>query len=406
MNNIKKLLIIGGGFAGVWAALSAMRHLRILNKQHEVEITLINKDDYHGLRPRFYEEDLSQTRVPLEKILIPFGIKLVIGEVSVIDLKRQTVDIKNASSELEIHQYDKLILAAGSHLFAPPVPGLNEFGFNVDTYAAAKHLSNHLHALHKKSAKGRFTVVVVGGGFTGLEAATDIIGRLKKLASEQDNVRVIIVDHSEIGSSLGQEPMTIVQKALRELNIETMINVHVSSIEKDQVILDSGEAIDTQTVIWAAGMRASPLTKMFPAELDRFGRLPVDSFLRIKGTENCFAAGDVAAAMTDETHPTLLCCQHAMPLGRWAGHNAIADLLGEPLIPYEQTKWVTILDLGTWGALYAEGWEQHLVSQGQEAKELKLFVNHKRISPLTSGNIDELLYEAAPVFRPMPLTEV
>jgi NADH dehydrogenase len=405
MSGIKKLLIIGGGFAGVWAALAAMRHLSILGKTTLVEITLINKDAYHGLRPRFYEEDLSQTRVPLKKILSPFGIKLVIGEVSVIDLKRQTVDIKNASSELEVHQYDKLILATGSHLFVPPVPGLNEFGFNVDTYAAAQHLANHLYTLHKKSAKGQYTVVIVGGGFTGIEVATDIIDRLKKLASDKEDVRVIIIDHNEIASSLGQEPMAVVQKALQDLNIETMINVHVSSIEKDQIILDSGDLIDTQTVIWAAGMRASALTKMFPAELDRFGRLPVDSFLRINDTENCFAAGDVAQAMTDETHPTLLCCQHAMPMGRWAGHNAIADLLGEPLIPYEQRKWVTILDLGSWGALYAEGWEQSLVSQGQKAKELKIFVNHHRISPLIGGNIEELIREAAPLFRPMPLTE-
>src|SRR5437867_1462359 len=106
---------------------------------------------------------------------MPFGIKLIIGEVTLIDLVHQKVDIKTHSSELEIHEYDKLILAAGSHLYAPQVPGLETFGFNVDTYAAAKHLANHLHTLHKKSAKGQYTAVIVGGGFTGLEIATDLI---------------------------------------------------------------------------------------------------------------------------------------------------------------------------------------------------------------------------------------
>jgi NADH dehydrogenase len=109
--------------------------------------------------------------------------------------------------------------------------------------------------------------------------------------------------------------------------------------------------------------------------------------------------------MTDKTHPSLLCCQHAMPQGRWAGHNAVADLFNQPLIPYEQKKFVSIIDLGSWGAVYAEGWEQRLVSQKNDAKELKLYVNHNRILPLTSGNIDELLHEAAPVFRAMPMTE-
>ncbi|MFA6058551.1 MAG: FAD-dependent oxidoreductase [Taibaiella sp.] len=405
MANIKKILIIGGGFAGVWSALSAMRHCILLNKEKELEITLINKDNYHGLRPRFYEEDLSKTRIPLEKILTPYGIKLVIGEVTLIDATHQKVDVKTSSSELEIHTYDKLILAAGSHLYAPNVPGLDTFGFNVDTYADAKHLSNHLHTLHKKSAKGQYTAVVVGGGFTGLEVATDLIDRLRKIAPDKNDARVIIVDHTEIGSTLGAEPMQVVKQALKDLNIETKTNVHVSRIEADQVILDSGEVIDTQTVIWSAGMRASALTKLFSEDLDKWGRILVDKYLHITNVNNCFAAGDVAKAMTDEAHPSLLCCQHAMPQGRWAGHNAVADLFNQPLIPYEQKKFVSIIDLGSWGAVYAEGWEQHLVSQQQEAKELKLYVNHNRILPLTSGNIDELLYEAAPVFRAMPMTE-
>lgn len=139
---MKKILIIGAGFSGVWAALAAMRHCKLLKKEKEFDITVINKDNYHGLRPRFYEEELSATRISLDKIFTPYGIKHVIGEVTFIDHTRQKVDLKTESSELEIHEYDRLILASGSHLHCPPVPGLNKFGYNVDTYAAAQHLAN------------------------------------------------------------------------------------------------------------------------------------------------------------------------------------------------------------------------------------------------------------------------
>lgn len=401
MSAIKKIIIIGGGFAGVWSALSAMRHCRLLKKENDFEITLINKDEYHGLRPRFYEEDLTQVRVPLTKILTPFGIKHMLGEVSVIDTGQQKVAIKTASSELKTHDYDRLILASGSHLYCPLLPGLSTFGFNVDTYSAAHHLAKHLHSLHKKPAKGRYTAVIVGGGFTGLEVATDLIKRLKNLAKDKNDVRVIIVDHNEIGSTLGAEPNRVIQNALHELKIETKTNVHVSSIEQDQIILDSGEVIDTQTVIWSAGMRASPLTKMFSVELDRWGRLLVDVHLRMNGIKNCFAAGDVAAAMTDETHLSMMSCQHAMPQGRVAGHNAVADLVGEPLVAYEQKKYVTILDLGEWGGLCTEGWERKVVKEREAAKKTKLYINHERIYPLTTGKLDDLFNAAAPVFKPI-----
>ncbi|HEX4044789.1 MAG TPA: FAD-dependent oxidoreductase [Gammaproteobacteria bacterium] len=403
---MKKILIIGGGFAGVWSALSAVRLRRIHNKESEIEITLLNKDDYHGMRPRYYEEDLSEVRVPLEKILTPIGVKYKLGEVIQIDPNQQKIHLENASSELETLEYDRLILAAGSHLYSPPIPGLSTYGFNVDTYAAAEHLANHLSSLSHKPEKGRYTIVVVGDGFTGVEAATDLIDRLRKIAPNKEVARVIVVDHSEIASTLGSEPQQVIHKAFQDLKIGTKTNVHVSKIEQDHIELDSGELIDTQTVVWTAGMRASALTKEFSVELDRFGRLPVDSFLQIKGIKHCFAAGDVAAAMTDETHCALLSCQHAMPQGRVAGHNAVADLLNESLVAYEQRKFVVSIDLGSWGALYAEGWDQHVLEQGEAAKKIKIWINHERIYPPVDGNMETLLEVAAPVFREIQTNKI
>lgn len=393
---MKKIVIIGGGFAGLWAAFSAVRLARIHNCEDQFALTLINKDEFHGLRPRFYESDLSQTRILLVDFLKPIHVVQKIATVTQIDPAQQKIHM----AESDPIDYDRLILATGSQLSRPNIPGLAEYGFDVDTYQAAKKLQTHIQSLAKQKGAGRFTVIVAGGGFTGVEAATDLMDRLKALSPKK--VRVIVLDRTAVASRFSLETQAVIFTAFKEMGIETRSNVQIIRVTPDHIELDTGEIIQTQTVVWTAGMQSNALTQDFGVELDRFGRLPVDHFLRIQGIENCFAAGDVAAASTDGTHTTLLSCQHAMPQGRVAGNNAVADLLGEPLTPYEQLKFVTSIDLGSWGALYAEGWDQRIVEVKAPAKKIKLFINHERIYPPTvQAGVDQLLEAAAPVFKSM-----
>lgn len=394
---IKKIVIIGGGFAGLWAVFSAVRFVRLNNLENNVEITLINKDKYHGLRPRYYENDLSNTRISLEKFLSPLNVKLIIAEVSKIDYTAQTIILKNQKA----YKYDRLILATGSHLIMPQSAGLKNHIFNIDTFHAAKKLQDHIKSLSTKNKPGRFTIIVVGGGFTGVEAAADFIDRLKKIASAGE-AKVIIIDRSKVASGFSKEMQETILIAFNELGIETISNVAINKIDKDHIELSSGERIETQTVVWTAGMKSNSLTKDFNLKLDQFGRLPVDRFLRVKGMKNCFAAGDVAAATTDGKNTSLLSCQHAMPQGRVAGNNAIADLFNMELTLYEQPKYVTCIDLGSWGAIYAEGWDQHVIKVKEPAKKIKLFINHDRIYPSSvEDGIDKLLESAQPTFRPI-----
>lgn len=396
---MKRIVIIGGGFAGLWAAFSATRLARMHNLENEVEITLINKDQYHGLRPRYYENDLSNTRIGLEEFLTPLCVKLIIGEVANIDHQMQKVFLNSKES----HQYDKLILATGSRLCTPDIPGLQEHAFNVDNYQAAKRLQIHIESLPAKDGEGRYTIIVAGGGFTGVEAATEFMGRLKNIAPNNE-ARVIVIDRSKVASRFNQETQTVILNAFKDMGIESMSDVQIKRIAKDHAELDSGEIINTQTVVWTAGMQSNKLTKEFAVELDRFGRLPVDRFLRVQGVDNCFAAGDVAAATTDGKHMALLSCQHAMPQGRFAGNNAIADLFGKELAMYEQPKFVTSIDLGSWGALYSEGWDQQVVEIKEAAKKIKLFINLDRIYPPSVDNgVEKLLEAAEPAFKPIEL---
>ena len=398
---MKQIVIIGGGFAGLWAAFSAVRQIKTLGKEGKVAITLINKTPYYNLRPRFYESKLDNTRILLNKFLRPLDVTLLVDEVATIDYFSQKINLK-INNELS---YDRLILAAGSRLIIPDIPGLKEYAFNVDTFEAAQHLQKHIYSLSNQNGDGQYTIVVAGGGFTGVEAATDFMDRLVRLTPKNKKPRVIIIDRSKVASRFSDETQNVIFEAFHAMGIEILSNIEIKKVFQDCIYLSNDEVIPTKTVVWTAGIQSNDLTKQFGVELDRFGRLPVDRYLRVLGVKNCFAAGDVAAATTDGKHMALLSCQHAIPQGRFVGNNVVADLFGEELLMYEQPKFVTCIDLGSWGALYAEDWDQRIVKIKNEAKKIKFFINHNRIYPpdINEHGMDTLLDAAEPVFKPIKL---
>lgn len=401
----KCIVIIGCGFAGLWAAIGAARKRHELG-QKDLEIQVITNKPYHGIRVRYYEDDLASTRVPLEILLNPIDVNYLIGEVTGIEVESQQVELIIEEKKQHIN-YDRLVLAAGSQLYGPSLPGLKEYSFNIDTFEAAKKLEKHLSQLpyNHPNEPGANRVVVVGGGFTGLEIATELPLRLEKIFQPFPHLPkpiIMIIDHNEIANSLGKAPQPTIKKTLSELGIESITGVTIESVEKDRIILNSGKTVETQTVIWAAGMRASPLTTLLPIQKDNLGRVFVDDYLRIFSIKHCFAAGDVANAKVDDLHTSVMSCQHARPQGRIAGHNVVADLYQKPLITYRQEAYVTILDLGAGGALYMEGWDRHIVSEGIPAKKTKYEVNHYRIYPPLTGNPVDLFDAAIPIIQAVP----
>jgi NADH dehydrogenase len=149
-------------------------------------------------------------------------------------------------------------------------------------------------------------------------------------------------------------------------------------------------------------MRANPLTRLLPAERDRLGRIPVDEYHRVRGVAGVFAAGDSAWLTLDGTHGSVMSCQHGRPMGRFAGHNVVCDLLSQPMLPLRIDWYVTVLDLGPWGAVYTEGWDRHVVTSGEAAKRTKQEINHRRIYPPLTRDRAEILAAAAPVVQEPP----
>lgn len=402
----KRIVVAGAGFAGLWSAVGAARKLDELGYGANVaEVTLINRDAFHSIRVRNYEADLQAIRVPLDEVLQPIGVRRVEGEVCDFDLSKQTVTVRGAAGETPL-PYDRLVFALGSRLARQNVPGLAEYGFDIDTFAGAARLEEHLRSVGRgKAMPGQKTVVVVGAGLTGIELAMELPRRLRDMWNEQsdERPRVVLVDHHAwAGSDMGESARPVIEEALQAEGIETRLGAGVESITAAGVRFQSGEELPAATVVWCAGMRANPLTERFPVERDRLGRVPVDEFLRVRGVANVFAAGDAAWMMLDAHHVSVMSCQHGRPMGRFAGHNVVCDLFGLPMLPLSIDWYVTVLDLGAQGAVYTQGWDRVVVAKGAAAKKVKQTINCERIYPPRNGNREAILEAAAPVVQRPP----
>jgi NADH dehydrogenase len=379
-----RLVIIGAGFAGMYAALSAARLRDIQGvSPDEFEIALVAPEPTLVVRPRLYEPKPETLTAPLLDVLKAIDVVYVQGSVETIDTKSRSLQIA-ADGKRKSLSYDRLVVATGSRLFRPNIPGLAEHGFSVDSLDDAVALDKHLHGLAKRPAmNGRDTVVVAGGGFTGIEAATEMPTRLREILGKDAKTRVIIVErNSAIAPDMGAGPRPVIEDALRKVGVETRLGAGVASLDASGVTLSSGEHIEAETVIWAAGIRAAPLTAQIPAERDNFGRLLVDRDLRVPGVQGVFATGDAArAACDDDGNYALMSCQHATRMGAFAGNNAAAELLGVATRPYHQKAYVTCLDLGDAGALFTRGWERKVEMVGDVAKKTKQEINTVWIYP-------------------------
>jgi NADH:ubiquinone reductase (H+-translocating) len=407
--NPKRVVILGGGFAGLWSAVGAARKLDQMGLgPSDVTITVVNRDPYHCIRVRNYESDLSSVRIPLDDVLKPVAVERVEGEVTTIDVPNQVVHVSDAvTNKLCALHYDRLVVALGSQLNRPAIPGLAEFGFDIDTYQGAERLNAHLQALPAQlESAGQYTVLVVGAGLTGIEAATEMPQKLRAVtanASAARRFRVILADRNpRVGSDMGNEACQVIEKALKDLGIEAHGGISVAGVDASGVRLSSGDRIPAATVVWCAGLHANPFTRSIAVERDPFGRVFVDKFMRVKGVANIFAAGDVASALLDDVHASVMSCQHARPMGRFAGHNVICDLFAQPMLPLRIEWYVTVLDLGAWGALYTEGWDRKVVSMGEAAKKTKQTINCQRIYPPLSRDRRQILEAAVPLTQAAP----
>ncbi|HFK7269665.1 MULTISPECIES: NAD(P)/FAD-dependent oxidoreductase [Enterobacter] len=379
----KQILIVGSGFSGMWAAVSAAR-LSALEGKDNLKIAVLAPVPELRVRPRFYEEKVSTLVAPLTELFAELDIEFIAGSAEHIDTHAKTVIWRDNQGITSSVAYERLVLATGSQTKRPPIAGLAEYAFDIDQLESALVFEQHLDSLASRPASpARNTVVVCGGGFTGIELATELPARLRSRLGEDTAIKIIVVERGAvIGGRYSEALRKTIEDASRELGVEWRLNGEVEAIDANGVTLKNGERIAASTVVWTAGVEANSLSQQIDGERDNQGRLIVTESLQVPAHPDIYATGDMAHAKTDDAGNTaLMTCQHAIQLGKFAGHNAAASLLNIAPYPYRQVNYVTCLDLGAWGAVYTEGWEQAVKSVRDEAKKIKIAITNELIYP-------------------------
>jgi NADH dehydrogenase len=377
-----RIVIVGGGFAGVWAAMGAAAAVQRASAQHVVSLTLVSPDGALIVKPRLYESDHSGVRVPLGPVLDALGVEQCRATVSAIDVSERRLTLALDGEHGKQLGYDQLVLCAGSETRAAPyATGVHL----VDSYERGHALQAAVADLHD-AVDARFTATVVGAGFTGLEVACELAVGLRTAAitagAAPAEVPVHLIDQaSTVAPEFGPRARVVIEWALRSLGVAMHCGVAVSEAHARGVSLANGEHIEADLTVWSAGPRASALYEHLGLPLDASGRVAADEHLAT-AVDRVWVAGDGANVVAYGPDYAPMSCQHAIPQGRQAGANAVAQALGRPLGRYRQPLYLTCLDLGPAGALLTEGFERdRILAVGAQAKAFKRYINRSLIYP-------------------------
>ena len=344
------VLVVGGGFAGGYVArLLGRRGATIVNPENFMLYTPMLPEAASGtLEPR-------HTVVPLRQ-MCPHA-ELVLGRVTSLDEAAQTAHVETPDAGAFAIGYDQVVLALGAVPRTFPVPGLAEHGLGFKDLADAIHLRNRvlreLEAADAELAAGEVAAhlgfVFVGAGYAGVEAlaelsdlAHDALRWYPRLRGVPQ--RWVLVDAapkilSEIPSRLGD----YAAKELAGRGVEIHVSTTLESYDGSEAVLSNGARIPTHTLVWTAGVKASPELSVFGMPLEERGRVRVDPFLRVEGHDRVWSLGDCAAVPNAATPGRLdpPTCQHALRQARRLAKN----LTGEPE-PYRYTMLGQVATLG------------------------------------------------------------
>jgi len=358
--NKRRVVILGAGFAGLNTAL---RLDKTLPRDASVEVTVIDRNHFHLFTPLLHEAatgviPAGLILTPIRRALRGTRINFLRGRVQGIDLERQTVAL--CCSE---EAYDILIIALGSATNFYGLDAIRERALEIkyasDVETIRCHVINRFEAATREQDAQRreklLTFSVVGGGCTGVETVTEIREFLMHIREEQypsipaDEVRTILIEVKD--RVLPQMDRTLSRAALRrmkKMGIEPLLNTTVTDFTDAGLILaDESEPLPTDTVIWAAGVRAEPVLDDLPVGKDRIGRIIVEDDLSIAEAPNVYVIGDAAHARHPETRaiypPTAQVAYRQAPV---VARNVVADISGEERKVFDFTYIGDLVSLG------------------------------------------------------------
>src|SRR5580765_8087428 len=344
-----RVLILGGGFGGMYAALEFERALA---EGADIEVTLVNRDNFFLFTPMLHEvaaSDLDITNIvsPIRKLLR--RVTFFHGNIESIDLVHHRVGLSHGHEE-HCHSlsYDHVVLALGSTTNFFNVPGLAERALTMKSLDDAIVLRNRLIANLEEAdfecaaplRAPLLNFVVAGGGFAGVETIAAMNDFLREAVRffphlREDMLRIILVNSGKIIlPELGEELGTYAQRKLIEQRVEIHSNCKVTGVTDRDVTLSNGTTVTTNTLVWTAGICPNSLMDTLPCRKSR-GRVLVNEYLEVPEWPGVWAFGDCALVpdrKTGESHPPT--AQHALREGKLAARNILATVRGDEMKPF------------------------------------------------------------------------
>jgi len=359
--SIPHIVIVGGGYVGMYTALGLQKSLR----RGEARVTVIDPRSAMTYQPFLPEAAAGSLEprhvvVPLRRTLK--GCEVLTARVVGIDHAAKRLTVEPPQGDAYELSYDELVVAAGSVARTLPIPGLKEIGMGFKQIEEAIALRNQVldrldvaaSTMDQATRTCALTFVFVGGGYAGVEALAEIedMARFATRYYESitaDDLRFVLVEASdrilpEVGPDMGRYTV----KRLRDRGIEVRLNTRLESATDHHIVLSDGDEFDADTLVWTAGVKANPLLASTDLPLDDKGRVKARPNLTVDGVEHAWSAGD-NAAVPDLTHPGQLCspsAQHAVRQARLLAANVVRSLRGEELQDYEHKHVGSVASLG------------------------------------------------------------
>jgi NADH dehydrogenase len=342
------IVIVGGGFAGVAVARRLERRLA----RNEADVILFSRDNYTLFTPMLPE--VTSGELEVRHVVTPIREQLrrtrfVLADVEEIDVQRRTVKYRHVLTRISAFQsYDQIVLALGSSTSTFGLPGIAEHTWPLKSLDDADALRNHLvwllemaDTIHDEERRARLlTLVVVGGGFTGVETAGEIVDLFRSVIRfystvHADQVKMILI---EAGPTLlaGLPPKmgTYAQRVLERRGIEVLLGDGVTGADERGLTLASGRRIDSETIVWSAGVKPSPSIDAIALPLTKRGAVQTGRDMRVSAAAGVWALGDCASIPDGDGGVYPMTAQHAIREGPWLADNLVAVLRGKTTKPF------------------------------------------------------------------------
>jgi NADH dehydrogenase len=358
-----RILIVGGGYVGMYTALGLQRRL----SRGAAEINIVEPQSNMTYQPFLPEAAAGNVEprhvvVPLRKVLRRCNV--ITGAVTSIDHARKAAQIQPAEGAPYEFGYDLLVVCPGSVSRILPIPGLADVGIGFKTIGEAIYLRNHVLsrldlAASTNNADERrraLTFVFVGGGYAGVEAMAELEDMARYATRyfpglDPSDMRWMMVEAaSRIMPEVSVRLSAYTVDRLTERNIDVRLNTRLESAIGGHIVLSDGDEFDADTLVWTAGVKANPVLAQFGLPLDDAGRLPCSANLTVKGVSGVFAAGDCAAvpdlSKSDPHALTSPSAQHAVRQAKVLAANVAATVRGGALRDYRHKYVGSVASLG------------------------------------------------------------